>query len=322
MARVGHGRGRTGGRSKSARELSALLVEVVPVLVYFKMIYARAVKVCGQISDAFAAIARARGFEAYLVSMPGHFVSEVVTSDGVFEVDLSHVQFACRSDVDVRRALERVAENPFAAIRVRRVEGLSESARAPAPDVVEIGYEPVSAYPAWKAHTDAVRRGEWDPELDVQEMRVSKGLPYARGADAESALAPLGASAGRADRGSTLRAAIATWKGSATDMQIHIEDELSGAPVPPSATGRRYREQAQAILEELRRHARRSPGPLYRGSHRVPQGVEPWTSSLAVAERWARKNGGRVHVLPPDTPGIRVSDWWGADPEREWIVWT
>jgi hypothetical protein len=59
---------------------------------------------------------------------------------------------------------------------------------------------------------------------------------------------------------------------------------------------------------------------LYRGSHREPKGWEPWTSSRQVAELWAEKNHGQVFELPSGTKGLRVSDYLGSDPEREWIV--
>lgn len=118
-----------------------------------------------------------------------------------------------------------------------------------------------------------------------------------------------------------MRAAISTWKAAAADLTLHAEDELSGGPAPASGSGKRMRAQARALLWELSFHARKSPS-LYRGSHVAPRGLEPWTSSRAVAERWAKKNGGQVYELTRGSRALRVSDWWGTDPEREWIAIT
>jgi len=116
-----------------------------------------------------------------------------------------------------------------------------------------------------------------------------------------------------------VEAALHSWKGGTGEMVIHIGDERTGAPVPPSGSGKKARTQAAALLWEIAHKAKASP-PLYRGSHREPKDWEPWTSSRKVAELWAAKNHGRVFELPSGTKGLRVADYLGSDPEREWIV--
>lgn len=119
-----------------------------------------------------------------------------------------------------------------------------------------------------------------------------------------------------------VKAALQSWKAESATMPVLIRDERHDAPLPDSGSGKKMRAQAAALLWELEHKARRSPQPLYRGSHENPKGLNSWTSFLKTAELWAAKNNGKVFTLPKGTKGLRVSDYLGSDPEREWLVET
>lgn len=121
------------------------------------------------------------------------------------------------------------------------------------------------------------------------------------------------------DHATLVSNAVYQWKGNALDFMLHVKDERSGAPYPSSGTGKVMREQTRALLWELQHASRKTP-TLFRGSHRVPTGIVPWSSSRKVADFWAAKNGGRVFELPPGRKGLRVADYISSDPEKEWIV--
>lgn len=183
-------RGRAGGNAKSEADLKAFLDEVVPVLVYDEMIRTGAVKVCGSISDTFASLAASRGFEAYVIPLYGHFVNEVVTTNGVFRVDLSAIQFDCMDEDDVLPALRKVTEDPFAAITVTRVPQLDDRARPARPEEEvppgreswrDLAYRPVARYPKKKARYERAARGEYDPQFDAREVAITEGKPFGWG---------------------------------------------------------------------------------------------------------------------------------------------
>lgn len=101
-------------------------------------------------------------------------------------------------------------------------------------------------------------------------------------------------------------------------MGLAIGDQ--GTSQPNSGSGKILRAQAAALLWELQHHSKVSRIPLYRGSHEAPRGFQPWTTSKALAEKWAGRNNGEVYELPGSTKGLRIADYLGSDVEREWIV--
>ncbi len=102
-------------------------------------------------------------------------------------------------------------------------------------------------------------------------------------------------------------------------MSIHMQDERERAQVPPSGSGKIQRAQAGALLWEMDHKSKPSP-PLFRGDHEDPRGAQPWTSVEAIAAKWAAKNGGQVFTRPAGTRGLRIADYLGSDPEKEWII--
>jgi hypothetical protein len=119
---------------------------------------------------------------------------------------------------------------------------------------------------------------------------------------------------------SLVQAAVESWVGSPTQMQLAMRDEIEGAPMPPSGSGRRYREMGEALLWALSYRSRVSRSRLYRGAHVMPQGWNSWTSDIRVARAWAKKSGGQLWTLPVRTRGLCVADF-AKDYEHQWIVW-
>ena len=122
-----------------------------------------------------------------------------------------------------------------------------------------------------------------------------------------------------------VRDALTAWKGDPITLRLHMGDAESGAPYPPSGSGKIMRTQAVALLWELEHRPRTSSKPLYRGDHEKPSGVQAWSERKSVAERWAAKNHGRVWMTPKGAPGLRVADYIDStmnEAEREWLVWS
>lgn len=122
-----------------------------------------------------------------------------------------------------------------------------------------------------------------------------------------------------------LHSAVVRWKGSPSDLGIHVQDEIDGKPAPQSASGRKLREMAASLLREVKDKGEPAP-TLYRGDDKPPdKNTSPllgWTSNRRVAEQWARDYGGDVYTLEGVT-GLNlkkvVSDVFDVG-EDEWIV--
>lgn len=123
-----------------------------------------------------------------------------------------------------------------------------------------------------------------------------------------------------------LKSAVVRWKGDPTDLGIHAQDELEGAPVPPSGSGKKLRAMAAALLKEVEDNAEPAP-TLYRGDDSPPEDNSSvllgWTSDKKIAEKWAKKRGGKVYTLK-GAKGLNLSKF-GRDgkdtfEESEWIV--
>jgi hypothetical protein len=120
--------------------------------------------------------------------------------------------------------------------------------------------------------------------------------------------------------------AFRRWKGDPTEMLLFMRDEREGADFPSNGTGKKWRAQAAALLQELQSNARSSRLPLYRGAAIDPFGRGPfgWTTNRKVAERFAEKVGGKVYELPKGTRGLEINFYLGKHhsyaSENEWIV--
>lgn len=125
------------------------------------------------------------------------------------------------------------------------------------------------------------------------------------------------------DHKSLVRDAVKSWKGSPTDMTLHVMSELKGESIPGSGSGKIMRAQATALLTEVLDNAEPAP-TLYRGAS-IPPEQDPspllgWTSKKSVAQAFAKKNNGEVYTLEGasglNTSGIKAH----GMGEAEWIV--
>jgi GNAT superfamily N-acetyltransferase len=122
---------------------------------------------------------------------------------------------------------------------------------------------------------------------------------------------------------SLVRDAVKSWKGSPTDMTLHVMSELNGEEMPNSGSGKIMRAQATALLKEVAENGEPAP-KLYRGAS-IPPEKDPspllgWTSKKSVATAFAKKNNGEVYTLEGasglDTSKIKAH----GMGEAEWIV--
>jgi hypothetical protein len=125
------------------------------------------------------------------------------------------------------------------------------------------------------------------------------------------------------DHKSLVRDAVQSWKGSPTDMTLHVMSELKGGGTPGSGSGKIMRAQATALLTEVLDNGEPAP-TLYRGAS-IPPEQDPspllgWTSKKSVAVAFAKKNNGEVYTLEGatglDTSKIKAH----GMGEAEWIV--
>jgi len=146
---------------KTAEQLGDFLLEAVPVMVLTHMACAGSVKVCSGISPAFAAVAADRGFAAFVARKPGHVVNVVATRDqGLVEVDLSHIQFelpAYPEEEDVDRVLAKAMENPFAAVKITRLD--HEPRLEPPPTEFDKFFDPLGGYARGVKTAQRIRDG-------------------------------------------------------------------------------------------------------------------------------------------------------------------
>jgi hypothetical protein len=180
-----------GGDQKSSADLDSFLNKEVPYFVHKHILLTKSVRQCGATSDAFATVAKANGFDAYVGSVPGHFLNYVQTADGVFKVDLTAIQFefdhhaAAGGDAAQRaemgRLMSMVAHDPFRAIKVEKVDHLPADARPAHPENEAMHYTPVDAWRFGSPDMNRHMRGEYDDdELDDRIVkRATGGAPFA-----------------------------------------------------------------------------------------------------------------------------------------------
>jgi hypothetical protein len=126
------------------------------------------------------------------------------------------------------------------------------------------------------------------------------------------------------DYESLLRDSIRQWKGSPTDIELHLRSLVAGKPEPDSGTGKISRARAEALLKHVQDNSKPAP-TLYRGSS-IPPEDDPsmllgWTSDKKVAQEFAKKYNGKVHTLE-NAKGVETASIpgvWGMG-ESEWIV--
>jgi len=123
----------------TTQQLLAWLQDAVPAAILQYLILARAVKVCSNVSPAFAIIARHYGFDAYQVAVPGHFYNVILTVEGPVKVDLSDIQFrVCGTRKDVKQAVKQLVKDPWSAVKIGPYEGPLDELEEPRirPDMV------------------------------------------------------------------------------------------------------------------------------------------------------------------------------------------
>ena len=190
---------------------------------------------------------------------------------------------------------------------------------------------PVGSGNGWASSAELIKFDElWD-ELDsegVWDEYDSEGLEF-RSGDCEKD------EGGRFAKGNdcavgdgppaSLKDAVVRWKGSTSDIGLHVQDEIDGKPVPGSGTGKKLREMAASLLKEVKTNSEPAP-TLYRGDDKSPEeNSSPllgWTSNKKVAEHWARVYGGQVYELEGAT-GLNLKKAVGEtfdDGEDEWVV--
>jgi hypothetical protein len=166
---------------KTTQDLNQFLHAMVPGLVAQYLIQAGSVRQCGSISDAFATIAKDHGFDAYVTSRPGHFFNVVRVDDGIFEIDMSAIQFehdwqASDPDEEVDRLLRILARDPYRAMKVRRIDEVPPWARPATPENEACYYTPTTWAKKYPERVARYMRGEIRVSDRMPELG---GRPYA-----------------------------------------------------------------------------------------------------------------------------------------------
>jgi hypothetical protein len=190
---------------------------------------------------------------------------------------------------------------------------------------------PVGSGDGWVSSVDLIKFDElWD-ELDsegVWDEYDSEGLEFRSadcGRDEGGKFGPKNDCASGDGPPASLKDAVVRWKGSTSDIGLHVQDEIDGKPVPGSGTGKKLREMAASLLKEVKTNSEPAP-TLYRGDDKSPEeNSSPllgWTSNKKVAEHWARVYGGQVYELEGAT-GLNLKKAVGETfdgGEDEWVV--
>jgi len=131
------------------------------------------------------------------------------------------------------------------------------------------------------------------------------------------------------------QAVRAVWRWVSSDMgtvELHAKDELAGAPEPSSASGRKLRAEARALLQDLKENGQPVPA-LYRGAEVDPASestrvFQSWSSNVTTAVTFAQKHwkSGKLYRLRKGTAiGLPISRYLSSEDsleEQEWIVLT
>ncbi len=136
---------------KSKSEFDSFLKEWAPAIIYAYMLRSRALKVCSNISPAFAIFANSKDFATFIDRIPGHVYNVVLTLDGFFKVDLSAIQFEfCLGDDDdtddkeMDRLLSKAAKNPLSIIKISKYETSVSGLEIPPKPNKETYFDPVN----------------------------------------------------------------------------------------------------------------------------------------------------------------------------------
>lgn len=120
-----------------------------------------------------------------------------------------------------------------------------------------------------------------------------------------------------------LKAALTTWKASASNLTSHLKSLIQGKPVSEDGNSKERRVLAETLLKAV---LNGKPAPtLYRGDNKDPQSIDKpllgWTSDKSIAKKWARKYRGKVYKLD-GAVGLEVASVPGVfnQQEAEWII--
>jgi hypothetical protein len=112
----------------SFNSFKLFLDNLVPKLVHKYLILSGSMKNCSGISPDFSEIAVQSGFPVLTMIEPGHQLNLVLTTDGPYSVDLSHIQFLCKHEAnnkeerqEVLKNYKKLYDNPFLALKIEKL---------------------------------------------------------------------------------------------------------------------------------------------------------------------------------------------------------
>ena len=116
---------------KTKEDFYSWIEETLPIIVKHWIIDGKQLKQCGTVSSAIAAKANEDGFNAIVVSEPGHFVANIEVDEGYFRVDATHLQFnfkhgGCLRDYDkddeeyikMKELFQELKKDPMKAVDI------------------------------------------------------------------------------------------------------------------------------------------------------------------------------------------------------------
>lgn len=116
---------------KSSKDLMKFLQIVVPFLIKDRIVDRCALKQCSEVAPLFTYFAEKEGFQTKTVQVPNHYYSIVKTSDGVYKIDLTYIQFMMPDGVyegdeeyyeELQKLLKKASDNPFSVVKIEKID--------------------------------------------------------------------------------------------------------------------------------------------------------------------------------------------------------
>jgi len=123
---------------KSSEEFFSWFNSIAPTFILHNIVECKSLKACGFLSSKFSIKALSSGFPCFTLYGPGHITNIVITSDGIFEIDFSHLQFVFPMYGSLREIpmeekeeykkmkdlFDELEKDPMKAVKIEKIENI------------------------------------------------------------------------------------------------------------------------------------------------------------------------------------------------------